>query len=302
MSSRGTAPRISGIDHLVLATPDLDRASDQIRTLLGWEPALTTEGQGGGLTVQLFSLGNCALELMAPTGPGPMGDRLRAVLADQGEGLASLAFSTADVARVHRRLTHLGMEPDPIVAAASTGADGQTHHWQRTRVGPAHCPGLKLFVLERAAPLVPGTPLPGAEHARVSGLDHVVIRSPNPDRAAALFGARLGLDLRLDQTAPQWGARLQLFRCGDAIVEVAHDLKAGLGDGPDQLWGLSWRVGDADAARARLAGAGLNVSEVRAGRKPGTRVFTVRDRTRGVPTLMVEPAAPRGPAAEPALD
>ena len=35
------------------------------------------------------------------------------------------------------------------------------------------------------------------------------------------------------------------FRCGDLIVEIAHDLKAGVSSGPDRLWGLSWRVPDA---------------------------------------------------------
>lgn len=301
MTPLPAAPLISGLDHLVLATPDLDRATDDIRTLLGWEPALVTEGQGGGLSVCLFAVGNCALELMAPTGPGPIADRLRAVLDTQGEGLASLAFATADIARLHRRLTQLGMKPEPIVEAASLGADGTSHAWQRTRVGAVACPGLKLFAIERAAPLAQGAPLATAD-ALVTGLDHVVIRSPNPDRAAALFGARLGLDLRFDQTAPQWGARLQLFRCGNAIVEIAHDLKAGVGDGPDQLWGLSWRVGNADVAQARLAAAGVDVSEVRAGRKPGTRVFTVRNRCCGVPTLMVEPARTAGRPAEPALN
>ncbi|MGH6950206.1 MAG: hypothetical protein ACREH4_05005, partial [Vitreimonas sp.] len=65
------------------------------------------------------------------------------------------------------------------------------------------------------------------------------------------------------------------------------------GDGRDRLWGLSWRVADADAARARLAAAGANVSDVRAGLKPGTRVFTVRDRTCGVATLMIQPSPKR---------
>jgi hypothetical protein len=53
---------------------------------------------------------------------------------------------------------------------------------------------------------------------------------------------------------------------------------------PDQLLGLGWRVADIDAT------AGLDVSEVRAGRKPGTRVMTVRDGTCGVRTLMLERA------------
>ena len=42
-----------------------------------------------------------------------------------------------------------------------------------------------------------------------------------------------------------------------------------------------------------LAKQGFDVSEVRAGRKPGTRVFTVRSETHGVATLCLEPAQER---------
>ena len=91
---------------------------------------------------------------------------------------------------------------------------------------------------------------------RRAGLDHVVVRTPDPDRAAALYGARLGLDMRLDRSNPAWGSRLMFFRCGDLIVEIAHDLKAGVSSGPDRLWGLSWRVPDALAAQIGCARPG----------------------------------------------
>src|SRR5207247_709425 len=96
---------------------------------------------------------------------------------------------------------------------------------------------------------------------------------------------RLGLSLRLDRTEPAWGARLIFFRRGDLIVEVVHDLKAGLGDGPDRLWGLSWRVPVIGEAHGRLRGAGVDVSDVRTGR--GTQVFSVKSHTAGVPTLII---------------
>jgi hypothetical protein len=64
----------------------------------------------------------------------------------------------------------------------------------------------------------------------------------------------------------------------DNSVDKAHD----------KLWGLSWRVADIEATRARLASSGVEVSEVRDGRKPGTRVATVRSSTCGIPTLLVE--------------
>jgi hypothetical protein len=81
------------------------------------------------------------------------------------------------------------------------------------------------------------------------------------------------------------------FRCGDLIVEVVRGPMTAAGPKCDKLWGLSWRVADIDATHARLAAAGLNVSEVRPGRKPGTRVMTVRDGTCGVQTLLLERAA-----------
>ncbi|HKE10536.1 MAG TPA: hypothetical protein VKE73_03105, partial [Myxococcota bacterium] len=51
----------------------------------------------------------------------------------------------------------------------------------------------------------------------------------------------------------------------------------------------AWRTEDVAAARARLAAAGFEVSEVRRGQKRGTRVCTVRRETHGVSTLLIGP-------------
>jgi hypothetical protein len=64
-------------------------------------------------------------------------------------------------------------------------------------------------------------------------------------------------------------------------------LKKGVSDEPDHLWGLSWRVPDIAAAQARLKAAGLDVSEPRDGRRPGSQVCTVKNRTGGVPTILI---------------
>jgi catechol 2,3-dioxygenase-like lactoylglutathione lyase family enzyme len=90
--------------------------------------------------------------------------------------------------------------------------------------------GSAISVLEDSSGngVPPLSPLESAEEAgAVTSLDHVVIRSPNAERAVALYAGRLGLSLRLDRTEPKWGARLLFFRCGDLIIEIAHDLKAG---------------------------------------------------------------------------
>ena len=69
--------------------------------------------------------------------------------------------------------------------------------------------------------------------------------------------------------------------------KIAHDLKKGVSDGPDHLWGLSWRAADIAKANARLKSAGVDVSPVRTGRRPGTEVFSVNSHTEGVPTIVI---------------
>lgn len=277
---------ITRLDHVVVAVRDLAAGVAAYQTLLGRAPSWRTEAHGGGAEIAAFGLANVALEIMAPSRDGPIAERLRAVLDSQGEGLASIAFAVDDIERAHRRLQRVALDPEPIVDGESIDRlSDARRRWRRTRASTGATHGVRIFLMEQTGP--PPSALLAADAAAVTGLDHVVIRTPDPDRAAALYGARLGLDLRLDRSNPDWGARLLFFRCGDLIVEIAHELNAGVSSEPDRFRGLSWRVPDAGSARDRLQAAGLDVSEARAGRKPGTRVFTVRDRTCGVPTLML---------------
>ena len=277
---------ITGLDHVVLLVNDIGAGATAYRTLFGCAPAWQSSGDGADRV--LFTFDNMTLELMSPKGFSVAADRIRAVIAGQGEGLASICFRTGDIAKMHRRLDRLALKPEPITDAESRDAiSGATLSWKRTRAATEASRGVRLFFLELASERPRSVP---SADAPITAMDHVVISSADPERAAALYGARLGLDMALDRSHPDWG-RLMFFRCGDLIVEVVHRPDADADQAHDKVWGLSWRVADIDATRARLASAGIDVSEVRTGRKPGTRVLTVRDGTCGIPTLLVERAA-----------
>jgi catechol 2,3-dioxygenase-like lactoylglutathione lyase family enzyme len=230
-----------------------------------------------------------SLEIMAPSGDGAIAERVRARLAEQGEGLASLCFRVNSIDKFQRRLKRLGLAPEDVAQSGSTNAiDGTALAWQRTRTAVEATHGVRLFFLEMATERPRSQALAAAP---IAGLDHVVIATEEPERAAALYGARLGLDMALDLARPDWGARLMFFRCGDLVVEIVHRMNDDKRGEVDRLWGLSWRVADLEAVRARLASAGLDVSETRTGRRPGTRVFTVRTGALGVPTLVIQQGA-----------
>ena len=276
---------ISGLDHIVALVGNIAAATTAYQTLFARSPAWRNTGDGADRV--LFTLDNMTLELMSPSGDGAAAKRIRAVMAEQGEGLASLCFRSGDIAKMHRRLDRLMLKPEPVTEVESRDAiSGAILSWKRTRAATEATRGVRLFFLERAKerPLSVRTTT-----ASITAMDHVVIATADPERAAALYGARLGLDMALDRSHPDWG-RLMFFRCGDLIVEVVQrpGKDAAADTAHDKLWGLSWRVADIDATRARLAAAGVDVSDVRNGRKPGTRVLTVRNGTCGIPTLLVE--------------
>jgi catechol 2,3-dioxygenase-like lactoylglutathione lyase family enzyme len=275
---------IIGLDHIVVLVGDIAAGASTYQTLFGQEPSWRSSGDDAERV--LFTLDNMSLELMSPHGSSVAAERIRAVLAAQGEGLASICFRTRDIAKMHRRLERLMMKPEPVAEVETLDAvSSATLSGKRTRAATEATRGVRLFFLELARDRPRSIPIAAAP---ITALDHVVIATADAERAAALYGARLGLDMALDRSHPDWG-RLMFFRCGDLIVEVVHRPGKDT-EGNDKLWGMSWRVADADATRARLLGAGIDVSEVRAGRKPGTRVLSVRNGTCGVPTLLVEPS------------
>ena len=273
---------------------DLEAGIAAYGVLLGREPSWRTQSDGASMA--LFTLGNMSIELMAATSVGATADAVCAAIETEGEGLASLAFAVDDLAQMHRRLKRLGLAPEDIAEVESRDLGGTTMgkkvskkiSWKRTRASREASHGMRLFFLSRNE-LPPVSEI--SSDAPVLGLDHVVIATPNPERAAALYGARLGLDMALDRTNLLWGARLMFFRCGDLVIECVHRLNEGVGDGPDKIWGLSWRVADIDATHKRLHASGVEVSGVRAGRKPGTQVFSVKSATCGIPTLVIQQTA-----------
>lgn len=248
---------IHGLDCIRLAAASPDGALQDYATLLG-------RTSGGAI----LNVANTRLEIMQKPSFG-------------AEGLAEMSFVVADLAKARNLLERRALRVHLEGAGPA----------QRLHVATDSTFGVPISLVEGAPNASrDASPLTAPEESAVAGLDHVVVRTRNPERAVALYGARLGLSLRLDRTEPSWSARLLFFRCGDLIIEIAHDLKGGVSDDPDLLWGLSWRVADVAAAHARVKAAGIEVSEVRIGRRPGTQIFTVRSHTAGLPTIMVGPA------------
>ncbi|PZQ62263.1 MAG: glyoxalase, partial [Phenylobacterium zucineum] len=250
---------IRGLDHVALVVRDLDAAVSGYARVLGVTPDWI--GRGGGVRQAWFQFPNMALDLISPEGEGAFADGVRAHLDTAGEGVWALAFTSDDIAGDAKLMNRRGIpttDPAPVRTKAD---DGSVREWTGAALDPQATGGTRILLMAEAErPWPPATP---SGEAPITRLDHVVVMTPNVDRALAVYGAKLGLDLRLDRENPKWNARQLFFRCGDSVIEMAAKIGGPITDEPDRSGGLAWRVDEPHLAQARIAAAGFDVSEVR---------------------------------------
>lgn len=289
---------LTSLDHVVVRVADLAEAQRRYVALLGRSPSWSGGHPQFGTANVLFKLSNTYIELLAPAGDGPVADALRERLAAEGEGLHWLAFGTDDAEAARAELKARGLSPsEPVSFVGHDEPSGAFRRFKNVLLPPSDTRGVGLFVIEHlSAPeeLPPALPL-GDEAASVGGVDHVVIMTRQPEQVKRLFGEQLGLRLALDKRFEKFGSRLLFFRIGGVTVEIGAPLEDGAEQGDldldtDRLWGMALQVPDIEAAHARMTEAGLALTSIRTGRKPGTRVFSMKDDPLGVPTLIIEPA------------
>ncbi len=118
-------------------------------------------------------------------------------------------------------------------------------------------------------------------------VDHLVLRTADADACIAFFAGQMGIRLALDKTVPEWGGRMLFFRAGKMTLEVIQSDDAPTGE--HFFWGIALQHFDLGLFCVELGGRGVGCSSVRDGRKPGTRVATLKSHDLGIPTLLIEP-------------
>jgi hypothetical protein len=137
-----------------------------------------------------------------------------------------------------------------------------------------------------------GAAPPGAHPNGVTGIDHLVVMTPDLDRTTEALGT-VGLEARRTREAGR-GRRQRFFRLGEVILEVVGPARPA-GEGPAAFWGLAFTVADIDATAAHLAG---RIGEPKAAVQTGRRIATLRpgDDVSLPIAVMSAPPAPGGRA------
>ncbi|MFK7896470.1 MAG: VOC family protein [Myxococcota bacterium] len=274
---------LNSFHSVVIETPDLEVGLREYAQLLGLPLPRIEVNAARKTRSGLFSLENMRLELRtSEAGGAPTGEARIA-----GVRLAGPDSAAIDEALRARALRPASAQTEVFAEVESEAERGVGREYRCLEMDRKRSRGLGIELISDEAPAFQPTE---AGEASVFGLDHVVVYSTAPDATRRFYEEDLGIRLALDRTFEKRGVRLLFFRIGGATLEIGGKLDAPVKeDSVDRFGGLAWKVREIDAIAARLAAAGVDVSEVRDGFKAGTRVCTVRDQTQGVPTLLIEP-------------
>lgn len=183
-------------------------------------------------------------------------------IADSPDIWTDLGFAVTDGLAVVDGVSHR-------LGTLGTGVVGWSLWGATARPGQSEIEGLPTTI-EDGSPPPPITP----EHPNgVTGLDHVVVFTPDLTRSIASF-EQAGLELRRTRDTGGTGGpmRQAFFRLGPVILEVVGPDDAS-GDGPARFFGLAFTCDDLDAT-ARWFGDRL--PPPKAAVQEGRRITTLR--------------------------
>jgi len=277
------------IDHIIISVPDLASATADYSKLLGRSPSWRGAHPDYGTANTLFKLENTYIELLAAQGEGLAADIVRANLDKRGSSLGGIVVGTDSANDFIHHARDKGLAAsDPMPGHGVDEITGAVRHWHNIFWDPAAARGVFSFCIEHdgVSSLPEATP---TGEGPITAVDHVVVRTQSADAAKRFYGDQLGIRLALEQDVPDWGGTQLFFRASSMSIEVIASEKA---PEEDDLWGLAFKTASIEATHQRLIDGGIKVSEIREGRKPGTRVCTIKSHTLEVPTLLIEHPRP----------
>ncbi len=190
-SAPGNDPLLARIDHLIYATPALQRGIEEIEQTLGVRA--TMGGQLGGTLNALVSLGpSMFLEILAPDHSQPAQGGPRPFRLDElkASKLVTWAVSETDLEPVKSESAAKGMPLGEIRTGERKQTNGELLSWRFTTSGRARIDGISIF------PFFIQWTTPNPARTSAKGATLVGLRAEHPDPAGQQrLIQRFGLNL-----------------------------------------------------------------------------------------------------------
>lgn len=200
---------LQGIDHIVIAAPDLDELAATF-TALGF----TVVGGGRhpiGSYNRLIGLGDGAyIELLSFYEDSPKHYWWDAVHG-KGGGLIDFCMQTDDIRADHAIFEELGVETSPLVGLSRERFDGYQLSWLNNEIYGRY-QGLIPFIIEDETPREERVPKEKQHANRVTGIDTITLAAKDIALVERIMSAALGGEGRpaRDDDLNAWGLAFEV--------------------------------------------------------------------------------------------
>jgi hypothetical protein len=191
-TQKGAAELLTKVDHLVYATPDLNRGVEEIEKILGVRATPGGQHPGRGTRNALITLGPAIyLEIIAPDPeqPPPKTPRPFGIDGLKASRLAAWAAKGSDIERLRDDAARKGARLGEVMSGSRRRMDGVLLSWRYTDPQTVLADGLVPFFIDWGQ-----SPHPARTAAQGASL--IALRAEHPDaqRVQRLLN-ELGLDL-----------------------------------------------------------------------------------------------------------
>lgn len=185
---------LSRVDHLVYATPDLDRGVEEIEKLLGVRATPGGQHPGRGTRNALIALSPTSyLEIIAPDPeqPPPKGPRPFGIDKVKQSKLVAWVVKAIDISQLRNEAVRLGVPYGEVMSGSRRRPDGTQLSWQFTDATVLVGDGLVPLLIDWGQ-----SPHPANTAAKGASLVALHAEHPNPEPVRKMLRG-LGVDLEV---------------------------------------------------------------------------------------------------------
>ena len=251
---------VTGMDHVIVAVRDLDRAMEAYRRL-GFTPTDRGEHPVLGTHNHLFMFGTDYFELIGVKRPGPDNQRWRDILADR-EGLAGIALATSDAEGAMAALAARGLPTLPVsyfgrpVAVPEGMAEAK---FAAAYVPDAVTPAAPMFFCQHFTPELVWRPEWQHHPNGVTAVVEVMALAADPEAAAQAYVPLVGAE-RVHGRVVNLGMHRLCFGAEGEVIAWAGGVAPTRAAALPRLAGVALRVASLAATALHLQAASVNYS------------------------------------------
>lgn len=268
------------VQNIFLATKTIEKTSQKFSIFFQRKPNFIGQSRKLGIDIISFGLNKTNICLISPKNSGIWSEKLNNFLKYKGEGIFGINLFSNDFNNDYNNFVKKHLKLSGKIESSFEGNNDIEIKFSFFNILDKTIESLNILVSSK----IDFQDNKSSLKNNVSKVNQLVIQTEDPDTIKEIFEGKLSIRLALDKTFKKWAGRMLFFRLGGVTLEVIEgkDIKQN-----SEYFGIGWHADNYNKCYDDLINDGFRLSEIRAGRKEGTLVSTLKEPILNIPTILI---------------